>query len=81
MSKRPLGLVYLISAICFALQSFPSVVAQGGEQRARKFDEFGDILASDLIARLDNRHTITKRDNREVFSGCLPLAPRPAGFE
>jgi len=30
------------------------VVAQSGTQRARKFDEFGDILASDLIARLDN---------------------------
>jgi len=37
-----------------ALQLGQFVFAQSGEQRARKFDEFGDILASDLIARLDN---------------------------
>ena len=31
-----------------------AVVAQTADSRARKFDEFGDIQASDLIARLDN---------------------------
>jgi len=29
-------------------------LAQASNARARKFDEFGDIEASDLIARLDN---------------------------
>lgn len=54
MSKRPRGWIYLIGALSFALLSGPFAFAQNGEQRARKFDEFGDIQASDLIARLDN---------------------------
>jgi len=30
------------------------ISGQTSNATARKFDEFGDILASDLIARLDN---------------------------
>ncbi len=54
MNKRVFGSVFLISAICFALQFLLFAFAQAGEPTAQKFDEFGDIQASDLIARLDN---------------------------
>jgi hypothetical protein len=52
MSKRAWGCVYLICAICLVLP-LPAF-AQTAEPAAHKFDEFGDIQASDLIARLDN---------------------------
>jgi hypothetical protein len=54
MSIRRLRYIQLISAICFALAACSVAFAQTDDSRARKFDEFGDILASDLIARLDN---------------------------
>ena len=37
--------------ICVVFSVAP---AQTSNPTARKFDEFGDILASDLVARLDN---------------------------
>lgn len=54
MSKRHSGFVHLICALCLALLLCPFAAAQTTKQLARKFDEFGDIQASDLIARLDN---------------------------
>lgn len=45
--------VAMLGALCVLL-SCSSVFAQTSEPRARKVDEFGDIQASDLIARLDN---------------------------
>jgi len=44
----------LLAAVCFVLGPSSFAIAQTGEPLARKFDEFGDIQASDLIARLDN---------------------------
>ena len=41
-------------AFCLVLLFYPSVFPQAAATVARKFDEFNDILASDLIARLDN---------------------------
>ena len=41
------------AALCMLVLSF-AVYAQTSEPLARKIDEFGDIQASDLIARLDN---------------------------
>ena len=41
--------------VIFVLLALHSVtLAQTSRETARKFDEFGDIQASDLIARLDN---------------------------
>lgn len=40
--------------VCVALLSNSLTLAQTSSATARKFDEFGDIQASDLIARLDN---------------------------
>ena len=54
MSKRQPGFTHLISAVCFALAVSSVAFAQTDASRARKFDEFDDIQASDLIARLDN---------------------------
>lgn len=45
---------YFFVFFCFALQPFSLALAQTSDPLARKFDEFGDIQASDLIARLDN---------------------------
>jgi hypothetical protein len=42
----------LVTSVLLALYSVTS--AQTSREPARKFDEFGDIQASDLIARLDN---------------------------
>jgi len=44
----------LIITICVALQLSPIAFGQTLNTSGRKFDEFGDIQASDLIARLDN---------------------------
>lgn len=44
----------LLITICLALQLNPIAFGQTQNPDARKFDEFGDIQASDLIARLDN---------------------------
>lgn len=54
MGKRQLGSIQIISAICLSLAAWSIAFAQTDDSRARKVDEFGDILASDLIARLDN---------------------------
>lgn len=40
--------------MCLALHQAPSIFAQTSNPAARKIDEFADIAASDLIARLDN---------------------------
>jgi hypothetical protein len=40
--------------LCFVLQTCLLTLAQTNAAQARKFDEFGDIQHSDLIARLDN---------------------------
>lgn len=45
---------YQIGAICLAMYSACVAPAQAIKESAIKFDEFGDIQASDLIARLDN---------------------------
>jgi len=45
---------YLISATCLALLICAGSFSQTADKTAIKFDEFGDIQASDLIARLDN---------------------------
>jgi hypothetical protein len=44
----------LLSATCLVLLVCASTFSQTVNETAVKFDEFGDILASDLIARLDN---------------------------
>lgn len=49
MSKRCLALLFL-SLLIFATNA----AAQADRKPARKFDEFGDVQYSDLIARLDN---------------------------
>jgi hypothetical protein len=53
---RPGNLITLAAALFVALISHSEQVAfaQAAQQEARKFDEFGDIQYSDLIARLDN---------------------------
>ncbi len=48
MLRRMLLLIFLLLAWCSL------TLAQTSPEAARKFDEFGDIEASDLIARLDN---------------------------
>jgi len=54
MSKRHFGSMRIFIVVCLTLQSFSWAVANTDSPLARKFDEFGDIQASDLIARLDN---------------------------
>jgi len=49
----PRRLLLLLSLFLIAGVSFPAS-AQTEDKAAKKFDEFGDILYSDLIARLDN---------------------------
>ena len=44
----------LLLLFCVALLASSLTVAQTSNATARKFDEFGDVQASDLIARLDN---------------------------
>ena len=44
----------ILLLVCVALLFSSSTPAQSSNTTARKFDEFGDIHASDLIARLDN---------------------------
>jgi hypothetical protein len=44
----------ILFIICVALSLTSVTPAQTANDAARKFDEFGDIEASDLIARLDN---------------------------
>lgn len=44
----------ILLLVCVVLALSSVTVAQTSNATARKFDEFGDILASDLIARLDN---------------------------
>jgi hypothetical protein len=44
----------LLLVLCLALLANSLTLAQTSNAIARKFDEFGDIEASDLIARLDN---------------------------
>ncbi len=46
--------VFLIIATYITVNSCSFVFAQSNQPLARKFDDFGDIQASDLIARLDN---------------------------
>ncbi len=54
MISRPVyKILFTLGALCVLLLSSPAF-AQGDSPLARKFDEFGDIQASDLIARLDN---------------------------
>jgi hypothetical protein len=54
MSKRPLQSITVFIVVCLTLQSFYLAFANTDSPLARKLDEFGDIQASDLIARLDN---------------------------
>ena len=44
----------ITSAICLILCLNYSAFAQTGEPAAHKFDEFGDVLPTDMAARLDN---------------------------
>jgi len=61
-------LVKLLFTICLALQLTSSTDAQTSNSAARKFDEFGDIQASDLIARLDNLAvTLANEPNSKAF--------------
>ena len=43
-----------LSIICLILCLSYSAVAQTSDTAARKFDEFGDALPTDMAARLDN---------------------------
>jgi hypothetical protein len=47
-------LVLLLLAVSWTAEKQTSIFAQANPQAARKFDEFGDIQSSDLLARLDN---------------------------
>jgi hypothetical protein len=61
-------LLKLLITICLALQLSSSTDAQTSNSAARKFDEFGDIQASDLIARLDNLAvTLANEPNSKAF--------------
>jgi hypothetical protein len=53
IKKRCYRIAYVPAAIALLLLSSVAF-AQDSDSRAVKFDEFGDIQASDLIARLDN---------------------------
>lgn len=53
MNRIFIGLIIILSFICLALPLDSLAQGQANLQGARKFDEFGDILYSDLIARLD----------------------------
>jgi len=58
----------LLFTIYLALQLNSLTVAHPSNSTARKFDEFGDILASDLIARLDNLAvTLANEPNSKCF--------------
>jgi hypothetical protein len=58
----------LLFTICLALQLTSSTDAQTSNSAARKFDEFGDIQASELIARLDNLAvTLANEPNSKAF--------------
>jgi hypothetical protein len=54
LSGKPSKLVVSLFAVCLMFQANWPGRAQAVAQAARKFDEFGDILYSDKIARLDN---------------------------
>jgi len=54
LSKGHVRLAALLFAASLSLCSSGSVFAQAEVPAARKFDEFGDVPASDLAARLDN---------------------------
>lgn len=55
MSLRTLLFKVAALALLFlSFQTYQSVFSQANNQAARKFDEFGDVQYSDLIARLDN---------------------------
>lgn len=61
-------LLKLLMTICLALQLSSSTGAQTSNSDARKFDEFGDIQASDLIARLDSLAvTLSNEPNSKAF--------------
>ncbi len=60
LRSAPLKLKYLLSLICLLL-AYPAL-GQTKVEAARKFDEFGDIEASDLIARLDNLAVTLQND-------------------
>lgn len=53
MRTNSAKLASIISAACFVLLVSVSSFSQTADSTARKVDEFGDIQASDLIARLD----------------------------
>lgn len=50
----PLHLISSLLVVCTLLLLSAVTLAQTSDKTARKFDDFGDIQASDLIARLDN---------------------------
>jgi len=54
MNSQSVRLIFLCCLLISVLQPCSFVFAQTDSPLARKFDEFGDIQASDLIARLDN---------------------------
>lgn len=54
MSDRYLRLAVLLFAVSLFLCSTRSALAQANALDARKIDEFGDVAASDIAARLDN---------------------------
>jgi len=46
--------IALLALLFLSLIAVGSATAQTENKQARKFDEFGDLMSSDLIARLDN---------------------------
>jgi hypothetical protein len=54
MKRTLLRLLVLLPIICIALPLDYSVQAQSSTQTARKFDEFSDLLLTEIKARLDN---------------------------
>ena len=58
----------LLLVFCVALLANSIAPAQTSNATARKFDEFGDIQASDLIARLDNLGVaLSQEPNSKAF--------------
>jgi hypothetical protein len=92
MKRILIKLLIILPIVCLAPSLGYSVQAQSVTQTARKFDEFGDIQYSDLIARLDNfavqlqqepntrGFVVVYRSRRDLYGLSSRLASRMKGY-
>jgi hypothetical protein len=92
MNRILIKLILILSFIFLALPLVSFAQAQASNQAARKFDEFGDLQYSDLIARLDNfavhlqsepmvrGFIMVYRSRRDLYGLSSRLASRMKGY-